>query len=204
MYKIGVTGSIGSGKTTIAKIFALFRIPVFDADKTIKKILDRENVKKKLKKIWPIVIKRDGIDKLKLRKIIFSNLYEKNKLQKLLYPFLEKEKIKFEKKNHKKKILVYDVPLIYETKSENNYDLIIVAFCKESLQRKRVINRDKISIDLFNKIINTQLSFEEKKKYNPKVINTSYLKLFILFEIFLLLISVLIKEKANRWAMKEN
>ena len=204
MYKIGVTGSIGSGKTTIAKIFALFRIPVFDADKTIKKILDREDVKKKLKKIWPIVIKRDGIDKLKLRKIIFSNLSEKNKLQKLLYPFLEKEKIKFEKKNHKKEILVYDVPLIYETKSENNYDLIIVAFCKESLQRKRVINRDKISIDLFNKIINTQLSFEEKKKYNPKVINTSYLKLFIFFEIFLLLISVLIKEKANRWAMKEN
>ena len=64
---------------------------------------------KEIKKIWPIVIKRDGIDKLKLRKIIFSNLYEKNKLQKLLYPFLEKEKIKFEKKNHKKKILVYDV-----------------------------------------------------------------------------------------------
>ena len=78
------------------------------------------------------------------------------------------------------------------------------SFRKESLQRKRVINRDKISIDLFNKIINTQLSFEEKKKYNPKVINTSYLKLFILFEIFLLLISVLIKKKANRWAMKEN
>ena len=50
MYKIGVTGSIGSGKTTIAKIFTLFKIPVFDADKTIKKILDRENVKKKLKK----------------------------------------------------------------------------------------------------------------------------------------------------------
>ena len=145
-----------------------------------------------------MVIKRGGIDKLKLRKIIFSDLHEKNKLQKLLYPFLEKEKIKFEEKNHKKEILVYDVPLIYETKSENNYDLIIVAYCKENLQRKRVINRDKISIDLFNKIINTQLSFQEKKKYNPKVINTSYLKLFIFFEIFLLLIRVLIKKKANR------
>ena len=53
MYKIGITGSIGTGKTTIAKIFALFNIPIFDADREIKIILERKEVIKKLKNIRP-------------------------------------------------------------------------------------------------------------------------------------------------------
>ena len=68
MYKIGITGSIGTGKTTIANIFALFNIPIFDADKEIKTILRKREVKEKLKNIWPLIIKKDQINKLKLKK----------------------------------------------------------------------------------------------------------------------------------------
>ena len=57
MYKIGITGSIGTGKTTIANMFALFNIPVFNADQEIKKILRKKNIKQKLKNIWPLIIK---------------------------------------------------------------------------------------------------------------------------------------------------
>ena len=120
MYKIGITGSIGTGKTTIANIFALFNIPIFDADREIKKILKKKRLNKKLKNIWPLIIKKDHIDKLKLREIIFSNNIEKKKLEKLLYPYLENELKKFETVNYKENILVYDVPLIYETKTEKN------------------------------------------------------------------------------------
>ena len=77
MYKIGITGSIGTGKTTIANIFALFKIPIFDADLEIKKILEKKEIKTKLKNIWPLVIKKNFIDKVKLRSIIFSNNSEK-------------------------------------------------------------------------------------------------------------------------------
>ena len=77
MYKIGITGSIGTGKTTIAKIFALFNIPIFDADREIKIILERKEVIQKLKNIWPLVVKETCIDKLKLREIIFSNSDQK-------------------------------------------------------------------------------------------------------------------------------
>jgi dephospho-CoA kinase len=77
MYKIGITGSIGTGKTTIANIFALFNIPIFDADLEIKEILRKKEIKQKLKKIWPLIVKKNQIDKLKLRKIIFSNNIEK-------------------------------------------------------------------------------------------------------------------------------
>ena len=203
MYKIGITGSIGTGKTTIANIFALFNIPIFDADREIKKILSKKEIKQKLKNIWPLVIKKDHIDKLKLREIIFSNNNEKKKLEKLLYPYLNIERKKFETINHKENILVYDVPLIYETKTEKNYDIILLAHCSRKLQRERVLIRDKISSTLLEKILASQLSFEDKIKFKPEVIDTNS-KLFILFKVCLLIIKLLIKLKSKNGKKKIN
>ncbi len=203
MYKIGITGSIGSGKTTIANMFALFNIPIFDADREIKKILSKKEIKQKLKNIWPLVIKKDYIDKLKLREIIFSNNTEKKKLERLLYPYLNIERKKFETVNYKEKILVYDMPLIYETKTEKNYDIILLAHCSRKLQRERVLSRDNISNSLFEKILASQLSFEDKIKFKPKVINTNN-KLFTLTKLFTILVKILIKSKSNNGKKKIN
>ena len=203
MYKIGITGSIGTGKTTIANIFALFKIPIFDADKEIKKILRKKEIIQKLKNIWPLVVKNNYIDKLKLRTIIFSNNLEKKKLEKLLYPYLNIELKKFENINYRENILVYDVPLIYETKSEKKYDLIILAHCNIKLQRVRVLSRDEISNSLFEKIVATQLSFNEKIKFKPQVINTRY-KFFILIKVCFLLITTIIKLRAKNGKKKIN
>lgn len=204
MFKIGITGSIGTGKTTIANIFALFNIPVFNADKEIKKILDEHKIKQKLEKIWPITVKNNSINKLKLRTIIFSNKSEKKKLEKLLYPYLEVEFDKFEKTNYNKKILVYDVPLIYETNSEKKYDLILLANCDFKLQRKRVLTRDKISNTLFKKILESQLSFKEKEKFKPIVISTNHNKFLLFIKVLLLLINILFRLKIERWNKKES
>tara|TARA_B100000963_G_C22517526_1_gene621408 strand:+ start:188 stop:802 length:615 start_codon:yes stop_codon:yes gene_type:complete len=204
MYKIGITGSIGTGKSTIAGMFSQFKIPIFDADNEIKKILIKEEIKKGLKEIWPEVIKNNNLNKNKLKTIIFSNKNEKKKLEKLLYPFLKIEMNKFEKLNYRKKILVFDIPLIYETKSEKNYDLILLANCNKTLQKKRVLARDKISNSLFENITRSQMSFNEKIKFKPKIINTNNLKLFILIEVLLLIIKVLIRLKLRRWNRKEN
>ena len=195
MYKIGITGSIGTGKTTIANIFALFNIPVFDADREIKKILRKDEIKLKLKNIWPLVIKKGHIDKLKLKEMIFSNNIEKKKLEKLLFPYLELELNKFETLNDKENILVYDVPLIYETRTEKRYNRILLAHCNKNVQRDRVLARDKISISLFEKILASQLSFDEKIKFKPQVINTEN-KLFILIKVCLLLIKISIRLKS--------
>ena len=78
MFKIGITGSIGTGKTTVANLFVLFNIPVFDADREIKELLNREEIKKKLERIWPHIIENNEINKGKLKLIIFSNK-KKNK-----------------------------------------------------------------------------------------------------------------------------
>jgi len=202
MYKIGITGSIGTGKTTIANMFALFNIPIFDADREIREILKKKEIKKKLKNIWPLIIKKDNIDKLKLKEIIFSNNIEKKKLEKLLYPYLEIELKKFETINYKENILVYDVPLIYETKTEKRYDKILLAHCNRAAQRERVLNRDKISSSLFEKILASQLSFDDKIKFKPKVINTNN-KLFTLIKVCTIVIKILISLKSRKWK-KEN
>ena len=203
MYKIGITGSIGTGKTTIANIFALFKIPIFDADREIKNILKKKKIKQKLKNIWPLIVKKDQIDKLKLREIIFSNNTEKNKLEKLLYPYLEIELKIFEAANDKKKILVYDVPLIYETKTEKRYDKILLAHCNKEIQKERVLTRDNISVSLFEKILASQLSFDDKIKFKPQVINTKN-KFFILIKVCLLLIKILIRLKLKNGKKKIN
>ena len=203
MYKIGITGSIGTGKTTLANMFAIFNIPVFDADREIKKILRKKEIKQKLKKIWPLIIKKDHIDKLKLREIIFSNNIEKKKLEKLLYPYLEIELKMFETVNYKKNILVYDVPLIYETKTENRYDKILLAYCNTKIQRERVLTRDNISDTLFEKILASQLSYDDKIKFKPQVINTNN-RLFILIKICILLTKILIRLKSKNGKKKIN
>ena len=198
MYKIGITGSIGTGKTTIANIFALFNIPIFDADLEIKKILRKKEIKQKLKNIWPFIIKKDQIDKLKLKEIIFSNNIEKKKLENLLYPYLEIKLKKFEKKNYRQNILVYDVPLIYETKTEKKYDKILLAHCDKNIQKQRVLARDKISDLLFEKILASQLSFDDKIKFKPKVINTNS-RIFTLLKVCTILVKIYIKLKSKKW-----
>ena len=143
MYKIGITGSIGTGKSTIANVFAFFKIPVFNADKEIKKILNTKIIKKEISNIWPQVLKNNDIDKLKLRSIIFANKNEKIRLERLLHPYLGVAKEKFEKVNCYQRILVYDVPLIYETKSHKKYDLILLANCDIKRQKERVLKREE-------------------------------------------------------------
>ena len=204
MYKIGITGSIGTGKSTTANLFALLKVPVFNADKEIKKILNSEKVKQRIQDKWPHIIRGNKIDKLQLKSIIFSNKHEKIRLEKILYPYLEIEKDRFEKENFNKDILVYDVPLIYETKTENKYDLILLMNCDLALQRKRVLERDKISNSLFEKIIKSQLSFDEKIKFKPYVINTKRAKFFILLKIIILLTNLKIRLKLKKWKTRES
>ena len=203
MYKIGITGSIGTGKTTIANMFAIFKIPIFDADREIKKILTKKEIIQKLKNIWPSIVKKGHIDKPKLKKIIFSNKSEKKRLEKLLYSHLEIELKKFEAINFKQNIIVYDVPLIYETKSESKYDIILLAHCNKKVQKKRVLSRDKISSSLYEKIVASQLSFNEKIKFKPHVIITNN-KLLVLIKIFLLLTKIIIKLKLKSGKKKVN
>ena len=101
-------------------------------------------------------------------------------------------------------MVVYDVPLIYETKSHKNYDLILLTNCDPEVQKKRVLDRDKLSNSLYKRIIGSQLSFEEKIKFNPKIVNTNNLKLIIFIKIVLLIIKISIRLRIDKWKNRES
>ena len=195
MYKIGITGSIGTGKSTIAKIFSLLGIPVHDSDKEVKELLEQKIVISKIQKKWPNAICKNVINKKFLREKIFHNQKDKKFLEETLHPLVNKKKNEFEKKNRGSNILVYDVPLIFETKTQDLYDLVILANCSDSVQKYRVLNRKILDENMFEKIKKNQLSVEEKLKYNPLVIDTMKPLVVTFLKVIFILLKIKFKKK---------
>ena len=190
MYKIGITGSIGMGKTTIAKLFTIFGIPVHSSDYEVSKILRQKKTIELIKNKWPRSVVNNKLDKNYLRKKVFTSKPNRKYLESLIHPLVNKRKLSFEKKNKNKKILVYDVPLIYETNSQKNYDLIILANCPYYIQKRRVLDRKIYDENMFKKIKESQLSTENKLKYNPVVLDTSLPKFITFLKISFLLLRI--------------
>jgi len=198
MVIIGITGSIGMGKTTIAKILNFCKIPIFDADEEVKKILDNNvSIINKIKSKWPECIylqnNKEIIDKKKLGKIIFNNTKEKEKIEKIIHPIINKKRNIFlqEKKKDKFRLVGLDIPLLYETKTNKICNYILLASASESTQKDRVLKRDGMTIDKFNKINKNQLSDCFKRKQKPIIITTEFGKFitFILVIYYLILIN---------------
>ena len=117
MIIIGITGSIGTGKTTVSKMLKMLKIPIFDSDKKVKEILDENHlVKEKILKIWPDAISYNHmqrkIDKVALSNKIFNNKKERKKLENIIHPLVEKERNTFLHNFRNFGIVGLDIPLL--------------------------------------------------------------------------------------------
>ena len=205
MVIIGITGSIGMGKTTIAKILNFCKIPIFDADEEVKKILDNNvSIINKIKSKWPECIylqnNKEIIDKKKLGKIIFNNTKEKEKIEKIIHPIINKKRNIFlqEKKKDKFRLVGLDIPLLYETKTNKICNYILLASASESTQKDRVLKRDGMTIDKFNKINKNQLSDCFKRKQKPIIITTEFGKIITFISVIYYLILINFKLGINK------
>ena len=129
MIIIGITGSIGMGKTTVASILRFLRIPVFDSDQQVKEVL--ENNTKVIEKIyneWPetVFYKERKVNKVKLANTIFTDKKNRTKLENIIHPIVQKRRKIFINENKLSTIVGLDVPLLYETNLEGS--LMIVFF----------------------------------------------------------------------------
>ena len=127
MIKIGITGSIASGKTTASKILSNKKGPLFSADAEIKKLYKNNDFKK-------IITKKLGIEKksnLKnlLKKKILTNKINIKHLEKIIHPIVRKIMSKFSKKYKNRKMLFYEIPLLIESKLMKHFDIIIWRAC---------------------------------------------------------------------------
>ena len=201
MIIIGITGSIGMGKSTIASMLRFFNIPIHDADHEVKKVLENNRlVIEKIKKEWPKVIDiKEGeevVNKGKLGELIFKNVGCKNKLEKIIHPLIHKKRNKF-LQNYKteKFIIAIDVPLLYETGVNKICDYIFLALTSEENQTKRVLKRFNMTEAKLLLVKESQWSDQMKKSQSPFIISTSYGKLFTFFLISFYLFVIFFKEK---------
>ena len=167
--KIAITGKIASGKSTISEIVKKLGFSVFESDKEVNKLFREQAVKIKIKELFDDkidnLIKKDGsINKAILGDYVFFKEEELKNLENVIHPLLNKEKQKFIDSNKNKKILFFDVPLLFEKRLFNEYDFIIYLHVKKKIQEERALKRKKMNKDKFEKILRTQ-------NYNLKEFN---------------------------------
>jgi len=181
---IGITGSIGMGKSTIAYMLSKLGIPVFDSDKEVADIL--KNNRRIIKEVgikWPQVViidkNKKRINKKVLGDIVFSNLSSKNFLENLIHPIIHKKRELFIQQNISSSLIALDVPLLFETKLDKTCDFIFLANARNEIQTSRVLERKNMTHEKFNLIKKNQLSNEERLKLSSKifVVTTNYGKL---------------------------
>ncbi|MBK3332004.1 dephospho-CoA kinase [Persephonella atlantica] len=180
MLKIGLTGSIGTGKTTVADIFKRLGAYVISADEIVHRLLEREDIKEKIREKFGNVFTSDGkVDRKKLAQIIFDDEKKRKELEGILHPLVFREIERFfEKVREKdpKAVVVAEVPLMIETGSYKNYDMVIVVYAPEDIQLQRLIKKG-LSKEEAKKRIKAQMPIDEKIRYADIVIeNTGSLK----------------------------
>ncbi len=175
MIIIGLTGSIGMGKTETAKIFSNLGIPVYDADASVHKIYQSGQIGAlAIKKLFPEAIAVDGsVDREILGGIVVGNKTNIKKLEKIIHPLLKEDRSAFFEKNKNKKTVVLDIPLLLETKGESQVDYVVVVSTSKNIQKKRVLERPNMTEDKFKKILLSQMPNEIKCKKADFVIDTS-------------------------------
>ena len=168
---IGITGSIGAGKTTVTAMFGKLGCNVIDADKIGRTILQKDIYQDVIDCFGPRVLtKNKKIDKEKLKKIVF---YNKNKLMRLnhiSHPIII-NKIKKQLKTNK--INVIDAAVLIEANLADHLDGMIVVVAKLDQQRERVNKRDNIDMEMIERIMDSQISHKKRLKYATETIDNS-------------------------------
>jgi dephospho-CoA kinase len=167
MLKIGITGGIGSGKTTVCRVFELLGIPIFYADTAAKLIMNTDPVLKEeiLKTFGEKSYSMDGVlNRTHLSSIVFNNESELNKLNALVHPAVFRAFDKWLAIHHDAPYIIKEAALLFETKSYTMCDLSVLVVSPEASRVRRVIARDGISHDEIVLRMKRQFSDEQKMK----------------------------------------
>lgn len=163
---VGLTGGIASGKSTVSKMFKELGAEIIDADIKAKEISQREDVASEMKNIFgnKILNENGKIDRNKIKEIVFSDKEKLKMLNNLIHPKVMEEFKKIKENADKNDIIIFDIPLLFETGMDKMCDKIMLVFVDINTQIKRMIERDNITEELAVKIINSQMSLDEKLK----------------------------------------
>lgn len=165
MFHIGLTGSIGAGKSTVSSYLKKCGYIVLDADQTVHDLYEQDSFLKMFEKEFgrKFLDEEGLIDRRELSKGVFEDEAMRKRLNRLVHPLVIRRLFEEASSCGRDKV-IYDVPLLFETKMDLYMDAIIVVVSEEELSKKRVQLRDKRSRWEVDKIFDRQLSQEEKIK----------------------------------------
>ena len=175
MVIMGLTGSIGMGKSTAAKMFKHLGVPVHDADASSHVLMAPDGLAfDPIAKAFPDVIINGRIDRQVLGQKVFANPVLLKKLEAILHPLIRAAEIRFLRSQQRlgRKLVVLDIPLLYETGGEKRCDIVTVVSAPAFVQRQRVLAREGMTDDKFSAILSKQMPDIEKRRRADFVIPT--------------------------------
>ena len=176
MIILGLTGSIGMGKTTVANFFRFLKIKVFGADLSVHKLMMPEGKAfNEILEIFPSVAKFGSIDRIALSEIVFKDKQKLQKLENILHPLVREMECDFLSisARHREQVVVLDIPLLFETGGNMRCDGTIVATAPEKIQINRILKRPGMTTEKIKAIIDCQIQNKEKCKMADFVVKTN-------------------------------
>jgi len=170
---IGLTGSIGMGKSTAAVILRSWRLPVHDSDATVHRLLGKGGAAVALVgKAFPGSIKDGAVDRRTLGAAVFGKPEELRRLEAILHPLVRDSERRFLKRHIRSEAVVLDIPLLFETKAERRCDEVWVVSAPPAIQKQRVLRRPTMTPEKFQAILRQQTPDELKRRLGDRVIPT--------------------------------
>jgi dephospho-CoA kinase len=174
MFVIGLTGSIGMGKTTTARFFAEAGVLVHDADATVHRLYDGEATAA-IEAAFPGTTVGGKVDRNKLAARVVGDQAALRQLEAIVHPLVRQEEARFLADAEKRgaAVAVLDIPLLLETRGEERVDAIVTVSAPPEVQRERVLQRPGITEEKLEAMIANQLPDTEKRRRADFVVDTS-------------------------------
>jgi dephospho-CoA kinase len=174
MIKVGILGSVGSGKSFVANIFKELGFNIFSADQVVSQIYERnKNINKKISIFFKLKLNRSKINKNELRDILKKNPKKFKYLNKIIHPIVRKKLILFLSKYKKTKLVVLDIPLLIENKMFSFVDIFIFVKTKPNIFKIRIKKRRNLDKQFLKLLENQQADEKIKKSYADFTVDNS-------------------------------
>jgi dephospho-CoA kinase len=175
MIIIGLTGSIATGKTFVAKCFAKLGAKVFDADETVHELLTYGGqAVRPVREAFPASYDEGCISRKKLGAVVFGDSASRQKLESIMHPLVavQRERFLCDARKNKIAVVVLEIPLLFESRVKTTCDYVVVTTVEATTQKARALDRDGMTEQRFNAINALQMDSDEKARRADFVIDT--------------------------------
>ncbi|AUQ76173.1 dephospho-CoA kinase [Phaeobacter piscinae] len=171
-YALGLTGSIGMGKSATAQIFADEGCAVWDADAAVHRLYDVGGAAvAPIGNAWPAAVIEGRVDRGRLRDIIVGDRSALPRIEKIVHPLVAADREAF-RASSSHDVLVFDIPLLFETGGDAGMDAVACVWIDAETQRQRVLARQTMTVEQFEQILQKQMPIEDKKARADYLIET--------------------------------